>query len=159
MPRTVLVIDDHPLVQEAVASALQSLGPDVQVIPAQSAEEALIAAGAQRELDLVLLDLALPDMNGMNLIRRLRAQHAALPILVLSALEAPDHMRQAMAAGAMGFVPKSAATRTLLDAVTRVLGGDLGLARSRSRRTCGLCCAGGAKRGRLDHCRCRRLPY
>ncbi|HUI60663.1 MAG TPA: response regulator transcription factor [Steroidobacteraceae bacterium] len=125
MSLKILVIDDHPLVQEGVATALQSLADSVSVLAARDAEEGLRIAARHPDLDLVLLDLALPGMSGFNLIARLHERLPSLPVVVLSALEEPDNVRHAINAGAMGFVPKSAATRVLLDVLKQVLAGNV----------------------------------
>ncbi|HKT72339.1 MAG TPA: response regulator transcription factor [Steroidobacteraceae bacterium] len=125
MALKVLVIDDHPLVQDGVSAALESLAGEVNVIAARDAEQGLAAAIAHPDLDLVLLDLALPDMNGFTLIAKLHARQPSLPVIVLSALEDPEYARQAIQAGAMGFVPKSAATRVLMEVLRQVLEGNV----------------------------------
>lgn len=125
MPLKVLVIDDHPLVQEGVAAALEALGHDVDVIAAADSEQGLAAAAANPDIDLVLLDLALPGMSGLGVISALHQRFASLPVVVLSALEDPENIRSAISAGAMGFVPKSAPTRVLIDALQQVLEGNL----------------------------------
>jgi DNA-binding NarL/FixJ family response regulator len=121
----VLVIDDHPLVQEGISAALNSLAEDVVVIAAHDAEQGLTVASANSDLDLVLLDLALPGSSGFNLIGKLHKLHPSLPVVVLSALEDPENIRLAINAGAMGFVPKSAATRVLIRLLTQVLEGNI----------------------------------
>ena len=125
MPLKVLVIDDHPLVQEGVSAALESLADDVTVMAARDAEQGLAAAAANPDRDLVLLDLALPGMSGFNLIGKLHERLPSLPVVVLSALEEPENVRHAINAGAMGFVPKSAATRVLLEVLQQVLEGNV----------------------------------
>ena len=125
MPLKVLVIDDHPLVQEGVAVALESLGPDTCVICARDAEQGMAEAAANSDLDLVLLDLALPGMSGLGLIGRLHERFPSLPVVVLSAHEGPENVRQAINSGAMGFIPKSSPTRELLEALRRVLEGNV----------------------------------
>jgi two-component system nitrate/nitrite response regulator NarL len=125
MPLKVLVIDDHPLVQEGVAAALESLGHDTRVMSARDAEQGMAMAAANPDLDLVLLDLALPGMSGFGLINRLHERFPSLPVVVLSALEDPENVRQAINSGAMGFVPKSAPTRVLLEVLQQVLEGNV----------------------------------
>jgi len=125
MPLKVLVIDDHPLVQEGVAAALESLGHDTRVMSARDAEQGMAMAAANPDLDLVLLDLALPGMSGFGLIGRLHERFPSLPVVVLSALEEPENVRQTLNAGAMGFVPKSAPTRVLLEVLQQVLAGNV----------------------------------
>src|SRR3569833_1809852 len=126
MPLKVLVIDDHPLVQEGVAAALESLGHDTRVMSARDAEQGMAMAAANPDLDLVLLDLALPGMSGFGLIGRLHERFPSLPVVVLSALEDPENVRQTINSGAMGFVPKSAPTRVLLGGRRRGRGGGGG---------------------------------
>jgi DNA-binding NarL/FixJ family response regulator len=125
MPLKVLVIDDHPLVQEGVSAALESLADEVTVMAARDAEQGLGLAAENPDLDLVLLDLALPGMSGFNLIGKLHERLPSLPVVVLSALEEPENVRHAINAGAMGFVPKSAATRVLIEVLQQVLEGNV----------------------------------
>jgi len=121
MSLKVLVIDDHPLVQQGVAAALESLGHDTQVMSARDAEQGMAMAAANPDLGLVLLDLALPGMSGFGLIGRLHERFPSLPVIVLSALEDPENVRQTINSGAMGFVPKSAPTRLLPEVLQPVL--------------------------------------
>jgi two-component system nitrate/nitrite response regulator NarL len=125
MTLKVLVIDDHPLVLEGVSAALESLADKVTVMAARDAEQGLALAAEHPDLDLVLLDLALPGMSGFNLIGKLHERLPALPVVVLSALEDPENVRHAINAGAMGFVPKSAATRVLIEVLQQVLEGNV----------------------------------
>jgi len=125
MTLKVLVIDDHPLVQEGVSAALESLADDVKVMAARDAEQGLATAAENTDLDLVLLDLALPGMSGFNLIGKLHERLPSLPVVVLSALEEPENVRHAINAGAMGFVPKSAATKVLIEVLQQVLEGNV----------------------------------
>ncbi|MEJ1966208.1 MAG: response regulator transcription factor [Gammaproteobacteria bacterium] len=120
-----LVIDDHPLILEGVAAALEGLGHGVRIVAARTAEKGLAAAAANPDLDLVLLDVALPGVSGFALIARLRERFPTLPIVVLSALDDAASVSRAMNAGAMGFVPKSSATRVLINVLTSVLEGNV----------------------------------
>jgi DNA-binding NarL/FixJ family response regulator len=130
MSLKLLVIDDHPLVQKGVAAALQSLGQDTRVLSARDGEEGMSLANANPDLDLVLVDLALPGMSGFGLITRLHERNPSLPVVVLSALDEPDNVRLAINAGAMGFVPKSAGSHVLLDALKDVLEGNISVPES-----------------------------
>jgi DNA-binding NarL/FixJ family response regulator len=125
MSLKLLVIDDHPLVQEGVAAALGSLDEDTHVLSARDGDEGLSLATANPDLDLVLLDLALPGMSGFGLISRLHERMPSLPVVVLSALAEPENVRMAINAGAMGFVPKSSASQRLVDALKDVLEGNI----------------------------------
>jgi two-component system nitrate/nitrite response regulator NarL len=125
MTLKVLVIDDHPLVQEGVSAALNTLADDVTVMSARDGEQGLAMAAENPDLDLVLLDLALPGISGFNLIGKLHDKLPSLPVVVLSALEDPENVRHAINAGAMGFVPKSAATKVLIEVLQQVLEGNV----------------------------------
>jgi len=125
MALKLLVIDDHPLVLEGVAAALEGLGEGVRMIAARTAEKGLAAAATNPDLDLVLLDVALPGVSGFALIGKLRERFPALPIVVLSALDDAASVSRAMNAGAIGFVPKSSATRVLINVLRQVLEGNV----------------------------------
>ena len=125
MALKLLVIDDHPLILEGVAAALEGLGHGVRIVAARTAEKGLAAAAANPDLDLVLLDVALPGVSGFALISKLRERFPMLPIVVLSALDDAASVSRAMNAGAMGFVPKSSATRVLINVLKSVLEGNV----------------------------------
>jgi two-component system, NarL family, nitrate/nitrite response regulator NarL len=125
MALKLLVIDDHPLILEGVAAALEGLGHGVRIVAARTAEKGLAAASANPDLDLVLLDVALPGVSGFALISKLRERFPMLPIVVLSALDDAASVSRAMNAGAMGFVPKSSATRVLINVLKSVLEGNV----------------------------------
>lgn len=87
---------------------------------AHDADGGLAAAAGHPDLDLVLLDLELADTGALSLVESLHAQWPELPVVVLASQEGPDHLRQAINAGAAGFIPKSAATRVLIKALQQV---------------------------------------
>jgi DNA-binding NarL/FixJ family response regulator len=121
-----LVVEDHALVREGLLQALQALAHDgepAQVRGAGSADEALALIAEDADLDLIVLDLMLPGTGGFGLLGALRKRFPAVPVLILSALDDPEHVRRAMRQGAAGFVPKAVSTNTLLDAVRVVLAG------------------------------------
>jgi DNA-binding NarL/FixJ family response regulator len=124
MALKILVIDDHPLILEGVAAALEGLGHGVRIVAARTAEKGLAAAAVNPDLDLVLLDVALPGVSGFALISRLRERFPMLPIVVLSAMDDAASVSRAMNAGAMGFVPKSSATRVLINVIKSVMEGN-----------------------------------
>jgi DNA-binding NarL/FixJ family response regulator len=120
-----LVIEDHALVREGLLQALKSLGSDVQARGAADAEAGLEALAASDDVDLVLLDLMLPNTSGMALLGVLRKRYPAIPVVVISALDDPDTVSRAMRQGASGFVPKSSSTATMIDALREVLAGEV----------------------------------
>jgi DNA-binding NarL/FixJ family response regulator len=120
-----LVIDDHAMVREGLLQILRKLGPNVVQYEAQDAESALLLLETEKEFDLVLLDIMLPGTNGLSLLGILRKRFPAVPVVVLSALDDLDTVNRAMRLGASGYVTKSGDGETLLDALKRVLAGEL----------------------------------
>ena len=121
-PIRVMVVDDHPMWRDAVARDLTEAGYDVVATAADGAQ-ALRVAGPARP-DVVVLDLQLPDMSGVEVTRGLRAAHPAARVLVLSASGEQQDVLDAVKAGAVGYLLKSAARPEFLDAVRRTAGGD-----------------------------------
>jgi DNA-binding NarL/FixJ family response regulator len=121
-PIRVMVVDDHPMWRDAVARDLTEAGYDV-VASAANGAQALRIAGATRP-DVVVLDLQLPDMSGVEVTRGLRAAHPAVRVLVLSASGEQQDVLDAVKAGAVGYLLKSAARPEFLDAVRRTADGD-----------------------------------
>ena len=119
-----LVIDDHPLMRAGIAASLAQLGPETVVLQAGEATQALELAAAHPDLDAIILDLALPGMDGMRAIGELSRVRPNVPVIVVSASEEVRDVREALANGALGYVPKSAGQRTLLSAVRLVLEGE-----------------------------------
>src|SRR6201987_486302 len=117
-----MVVDDHPMWRDAVARDLTEAGYNVVATPADGAR-ALRAAGPARP-DVVVLDLQLPDMSGVEVTRGLRTAHPAARVLVLSASGEQQDVLDAVKAGAAGYLLKSAARPEFLDAVRRTAGGD-----------------------------------
>jgi len=120
-----LVVDDHSVVREGLSALLLTFGPDTKVVGAEDGPHALAAVDAHSDLDVVILDLAMPGMNGMKVLEELGARRPGLPVMVLSASEDPEFVRQTMALGALGYVPKSANPDTLIAAIRFVLQGEL----------------------------------
>jgi two-component system, NarL family, nitrate/nitrite response regulator NarL len=120
-----LIIDDHPVLRDGLASLLRQAGPDTVVVEAPDAHEGISLAERQADLDLVILDLAMPGMPGFEALSELGRKRPDLPVIVLSSSEDPQDVRKALAAGALGYVPKSASQHVLLSAIRLVLNGDL----------------------------------
>lgn len=121
---TLLVIDDHPVVREGLVAVLRQLPGCVGVLEAADGEQGLALMAAHPEVSAVLVDLRMAGLAGLPTLARLRALNPALPVTVVSASEDPADVRRAMAAGASGYVPKSAGRGTLLAAVQLVLAGE-----------------------------------
>lgn len=120
-----LIVDDHPLIREGLANVLRELDSQLEVLEAESAEEALAALARPATVALVLLDLTLPGAQGMSLLEQMRAEHAAIPVVVLSANDDRAVVLGAIDAGAMGFISKRSPTQVLVNALRLVLAGGV----------------------------------
>jgi len=117
----ILIVDDHPIVRAGLRRLLGA-EPAAEVWEAASGREALGASRGQRP-DLVILDFNLPDIGGLEIIRRLKTVDPAVRILVLSMHEDPIHVTRALQAGAAGYVSKNIPPDELLRAIRCVAGG------------------------------------
>lgn len=120
-----LVVDDHPVLRAGLCALLLQIEKDVVVLQAGAAEEGLSLVAQNPDLDIVILDIAMPGMNGLQAIAEFVRLRPELPVIVLSSSESPKDVRQALAQGALGYIPKSANQHTLLAAVRLVMNGDL----------------------------------
>ncbi|MCL7714748.1 response regulator transcription factor [Stenotrophomonas mori] len=121
---TLLIADDHPLFREALRGAVQRVIPGVRLLEADSVEALYALAEQHPDADLVLMDLNMPGAQGFNALVHLRALHPQLPIVVVSAREEPTVMRRALDHGAFGFIPKSADSDTIGQALGTILDGE-----------------------------------
>jgi DNA-binding NarL/FixJ family response regulator len=117
----ILLIDDHTLFRDGMRLLLRRLDEGISIMEAGSCQDGLNLAEAAEDLDLVLLDLGLPDMPGAEGLRVLRERRPDIPVVVLSATEDRQTVMQALELGAMGFIPKSSSTEVLLSALRLVL--------------------------------------
>jgi two-component system, NarL family, nitrate/nitrite response regulator NarL len=120
-----LIVDDHPVVREGLAALLRQLGPDVTVLLAESGSHGLDLTNEHPDLDLVILDLAMPGSDGFAMLHEFGRLQPQLPVVVVSSSEDPRDVRRALASGALGYIPKSAPPRTILAAVQFVLAGNV----------------------------------
>lgn len=122
-PLRVFVVDDHPVVRRGLRTLIDSL-PDVEVVGEASTGEDAIAAVPGAEPDLVVMDLNLPGVNGIEATRRLVNDAPHLGVLVLTMFEDDDSVFAAMRAGARGYVLKGADQEDLARAVLAVGRGE-----------------------------------
>lgn len=121
-PIRVLVVDDHPMVREGLRSMLGGNGVCVAGEAASGAEA--LRRAAERNVDVVLLDLELPDMDGLAVLRRLREVDARLPVLIVTMHQDPALVRRAVEAGATGYVLKGIGRGELLASIHAVCSGE-----------------------------------
>ncbi|MFD0917224.1 response regulator [Pseudahrensia aquimaris] len=120
----IIIVDDHPLFRGAMAQALGSDDGSIDIIEAGGFGELQSAIGEHHDIDLVLLDLAMPGVSGFSGLLTLQAEHPDLPVMIVSASDDPSTVSRAMALGAAGFVPKSSSIDTIRVAIEAVLRGD-----------------------------------
>ena len=121
----VLVVDDHPLVREGVRFTLDTLQDDIEVLEAETAEEALDIVERHPDLGLMLLDLGLPGMPGLAALEELRGRGCHARVVVVSASCAQTDVVAALNAGAAGFIPKLSSSDVMLQALRLVLAGGV----------------------------------
>lgn len=119
----ILLADDHTILREGICSLLED-EPDMQVVG--EAEDGITAVkmACQLEPDLVLMDIAMPRLNGLEATRQIKREKPAVNVLILSMHENEEYIRQVLASGAMGYILKDAAARDLLGAIRAVYRGE-----------------------------------
>jgi DNA-binding NarL/FixJ family response regulator len=121
----ILVIDDHPLVVDALKALLPQWGDGVEVLAAGDAAAAIRLLDEEPAIALTLLDLALPGTRGLDFLADLMLDYPGVPVLVLSATHDRATVAAVLAAGARGFVSKTARPEALFEAIAAVADGDL----------------------------------
>jgi DNA-binding NarL/FixJ family response regulator len=102
----ILVADDHPLFRLALVQAVSNLSDEIEVVEADGLDSACETLAAQRNIDLVLLDLHMPGSHGLMGLVSLRTEFPSVAVIMISANDDPQVMRRAMTYGAAGFIPK-----------------------------------------------------
>jgi DNA-binding NarL/FixJ family response regulator len=120
----VLIADDHSLVREAMRSVLEEAIAGLSVIEVSTADAALSAV-RQEAPDLVLLDLGLPDRNGLSLLAEFKKFNYQTRVAVLSAQSDESTIRRAFDSGAIGFIPKTTERRVILAALSVIIAGGI----------------------------------
>lgn len=121
----VLVVDDHEMFSEALAMLLKRQ-PDVRLVgSARDAEEAIRLLDDDADPDVVLMDLDLPGIDGIQATRKIREMSPDAKVVVLTAMQDPEIIADALAAGACGYVPKTRAVDELMDVIRRAAAGEL----------------------------------
>ncbi len=121
----ILLADDHPLFREGVKPVLEKLDPDVEILEAIDFPTAFDTMHRADEVDLVLMDLNMPGMAGIEGITRFRATFPDAPVVVLSASEQIEDIQLLLGAGALGYLTKSSHSDTILAALRLVLAGGV----------------------------------
>lgn len=122
----ILVVDDHVLIREALRGVLRELkGETVVILEASGSGEAMQQLEQHPDVELVLLDLNLPDSDGLDALRELGARWPTVPVVVLSAFHDREKVSRAMELGAVGFIPKSARREVMCGAFNLIFAGGI----------------------------------
>jgi DNA-binding NarL/FixJ family response regulator len=120
-----LIADDHPLFRGALREAVSGLYSGAEIAEAGTFEDAAKMLDSGSEVDLVLLDLAMPGVRGLSGLMYLRAQYPSVPVVIISGNDDPAVIRRCMDFGASGFIPKTLGVEGMREAIARVLTGGI----------------------------------
>jgi DNA-binding NarL/FixJ family response regulator len=121
----ILVVDDHVLIREALRGVLKEVKGDAIVLEASGSIQAMQVITERPDLDLILLDLNLPDRDGFSLLAELAERYPAISVVVLSAQSDRASVVRALDLGALGFIPKSGQREVMLSALRLVFAGGI----------------------------------
>jgi DNA-binding NarL/FixJ family response regulator len=121
----ILLVDDHVLLREALGGALKELESEAAIFEASDGRETMQFVEQHPDLDLILLDLNLPDRDGFSVLADLRTRYPAIAVVVISAHQDRDNVVRALDLGAVGFIPKSTTRKVILSALQLVFSGGI----------------------------------
>lgn len=121
----VLLVDDHALFRDGMRYVLQQLTDDVEILDTGSFSEGLQLVMANPDIDLALLDLNMPDSNGVSSLQLFHQRFPDIPLVVVSGSDQRDDIENVMNLGAMGFISKMSPSKTMLAALHMVLDGGV----------------------------------
>ena len=121
----ILVVDDHVLIREALRGVLIELVNDAAIVDAPDSRQAMRCIEENPDLELILLDLKLPDGSGFDVLAALRERYPAISVVMLSASSDRDDIARALELGALGFIPKSAEREVMLSAFKLIFAGGV----------------------------------
>lgn len=121
----ILLADDHKLVRAGLVLVLKQMEDGVELLEAGTGREAIDIFKSNADLDLVLMDLDLPEGSGLEALSAIHSENAALPVVILSAMDDQTMVSRAMELGARGFIPKSASGEVMINSLRLVLSGGI----------------------------------
>jgi len=121
----ILVVDDHVLIREALRGVLKELKGDATVLEASTCSQAMQIIAEHPDLDLILLDLNLPDRDGFSALAELGERYPAISVVVLSAQQDRASVVKALDLGELGFIPKSGQREVMVSALQLVFAGGI----------------------------------
>lgn len=120
-----LLADDHALFRDALVQYIERSNPDAQVCVAVDFDQAFDMVEKDQEQDLVILDLRMPGMNGMQGFEKMKESFPDVPVALMSGIAEPQDVKAAIDLGAVGYFPKTLSGKSLLQAIERVLAGEV----------------------------------
>jgi DNA-binding NarL/FixJ family response regulator len=120
-----VIADDHPLFRGAMREAVSGLLERVDIAEAGTFDDAVELLDRSGDVDLILLDLAMPGVRGFSGLMYMRAQYPSVPVIVVSASDDPATIRRCMEFGASGFIPKTLGVDAMRVAISRILNGGV----------------------------------
>jgi DNA-binding NarL/FixJ family response regulator len=119
----ILIVDDHALVRRGMSYVVKEGFPDAEVSEAGSAAAALVILRAQK-VDLALVDVRMPDLDGLDLLRSVKAEWPDIPVIMLSTYENAPYVKRALSDGASGYLLKDATPEDLSQAINVAMSGS-----------------------------------
>lgn len=123
--KTIVIADDHPMIRGALALSVATALGETEILECASLDELFQRLEQLGEADLALLDLRMPGVNGFDGLLRIRTAFPTTPVVVISALEDPRLVSEALALGAVGFIPKSTPRHEIVAALHQIAGGGI----------------------------------
>ncbi len=130
-----LVADDHEVVRCGLRTLLE--GTEIEVVAEVGTGEAAIKYALENDVDVVLLDIRMPDGDGLNALGRIKLEKPDLPIVMLSTFDNPTYVARAVALGAAGFLLKGGTREQLIDTIRKAAAGESAWTRDELRRVTG----------------------
>jgi len=120
----ILLADDHDLVRDAIGALLQKDDPNIEVRAVEDLSNAIACVRQETPFDVIILDLRMPGMNGLSGVATMQNVSADTPIIIMSGSASTEDVHAALKVGAKGFVPKTLAGKSLINAVRLVASGE-----------------------------------
>ena len=130
-----LIADDHEMLRSGVKAMLTDMG--IKVIAEVATAQAALKYAVEHDVDVVLLDIRMPDGDGLTALGRMKLDKPDLPVLIFSAYDNPTYVARAVALGASGYLLKDCSRDELLSAIRRAAAGENVFTRDELRRTTG----------------------
>lgn len=121
----ILLVDDHALFRDGMHHVLRQLDKQAEILDANNLHDALVAVECNNDLDLVLLDLNMPDSDGLTSVKLFHARYPQLPVVVVSGTVRRGEIEQVMNSGALGFISKTSSSKVMVQALRMVLDGGI----------------------------------